>query len=138
MFSRCFSRWMNPVLNKTKDSRRAGRSAGRSRNHNFESLEARTLLSESASAQLSLVSVGGTEANPVYHYQIEVTDTGTTDIGTFWFAWVPGEDFLPTMPRKVSSPSGWSDVITGSNNSSDCSAIQWVSTSQPIAPGQSL
>ena len=39
-------------------------------------------MSESASAQLNLTSTTGTMANLVYHYDITVTDTGTTNIGT--------------------------------------------------------
>ena len=34
-----------------------------------------------------------------YRYTITLKDTGTTPIGTFWFAWVPGEDFLPSKPE---------------------------------------
>jgi len=103
-----------------------------------ESLENRTLLSESASAQIALTSTTGTAGSPVYHYQITVNDTGTTPIGTFWFGWVPGEDFLPSAPSAVQDPSGWTHTITGSNNSTDGSAIQWTASSNPIAAGQSL
>lgn len=104
----------------------------------IESLESRTLLSESATAQLSLVSTTGTQANPVYHYSITVNDTGTTNIGTFWFAWVPGADFLPTSPSAVSNPAGWTNTLTGTNNSTDGTAIEWVASSNAITPGHSL
>src|SRR4051812_29291860 len=82
----------------------------------FEPLESRTLLSESASAQLNLVSTTGTQANPVFHYDITVTDTGTTNIGTFWFSWVREVFFPPPVPTAVSSPAGWSASLTGSGN----------------------
>src|SRR4051794_24454875 len=104
----------------------------------FEPLESRTLLSESASAQLNLMSSTGTEANPVFRYDITVTDTGTTNIGTFWFSWVPEIDFLPSVPTAVSSPTGWSASITGSGNALDGSAIEWIAASNKITPGQSL
>lgn len=104
----------------------------------IESLEPRRLLSESATAQLSLVSTTGTQANPVYHYSITVNDTGTTNIGTFWFAWVPGADFLPTSPSAVSNPTGWTNTLTGTNNSTDGTAIEWVASSNAITPGHSL
>ncbi|HSV13615.1 MAG TPA: Ig-like domain-containing protein, partial [Tepidisphaeraceae bacterium] len=96
------------------------------------------LLSESASAQLQLVSTTGTQANPVFHYDITVTDTGTTNIGTFWFSWVPEENFLPTSPAAASSPAGWSATITGFGNSIDGAGIEWVATSNAITPGHSL
>lgn len=95
-------------------------------------------MSESASAQLSLVSTTGTQANPVYHYSITVNDTGTTNVGTFWFSWVPGADFLPSSPSAVSSPTGWTDTLTGTNDSSDGTAIEWVASSNAITAGHSL
>lgn len=104
----------------------------------IESLESRTMLSESASAQLTLVSTTGTVSTPVYNYAITVTDTGTTNIGTFWFGWVPGEDFLPSLPSAVSDPLSWGHTLTGSHNSSDGTAIEWVATSNKITPGNSL
>jgi hypothetical protein len=67
-----------------------------------------------------------------------LTDTGTTNIGTFWFAWVPGEDFLDSVPNTIVNPNGWTDNITGSGNASDGSAIQWVASSNAITPGDSL
>src|SRR5262249_34341570 len=108
----------------------------RNRKHhcNIESLESRTLLSESASAQLSLVSTSGS----TFNYSITVTNTGTTNIGTFWFSWVPDEDFLPSVPSNVANPTGWSSSITGTANSVDGSAIEWVATTNPITPGHSL
>ncbi|HEX4123192.1 MAG TPA: hypothetical protein VHY37_00590, partial [Tepidisphaeraceae bacterium] len=114
----------------------------------IESLESRLLMSESASAVLTLASTSGTPTAPVYNYAITLTNTGTTPIGTFWFAWVPGEDFLPTVPLSESSAAGWGNAsgtsstpaITGSGNSSDGSAIQWVaqSPSALLGAGQSL
>lgn len=111
----------------------------------IESLEARTLLSESATAQLALVSTTGTISNPVYNYDITLTNTGTTNIGSFWLAWIPGEDFLPSVPSSASSPTGWGNgststpTITGSGNSSDGSAIQWIAKNNALlAAGQSL
>ena len=74
----------------------------------IESLEPRTLLSVSASAQLALISTD-TGATPVYHYSVTVTDTGTTNVGTFWMGWIPGEDFLPSIPSSPPpTPAGWS------------------------------
>jgi hypothetical protein len=105
---------------------------------NIEPLEPRTLLSESASAEITLVSTTGTQANPVFNYAITVTDTGTTNLGTFWFSWLPDVDFLPSVPSNVTSPTGWGASITGTANATDGSAIEWVASSNPITPGHSL
>jgi hypothetical protein len=74
----------------------------------------------------------------VFHYDITVTDTGTTNIGTLWFAWIPGNDLLPSLPSVVSNPTGWGNMLTGSHNSADGTAIEWQATSNAITPGGSL
>ena len=66
-------------------------------------------------------------------YNLTLNNTGTTTIGTFWFAWVPGAGFLPDAATNVSSPAGWGDVLTNAGK-----AIQWTSTTSLLAPGQSL
>ena len=73
-----------------------------------------------------------------YRYTITLKDTGTTTIGTFWFSWIPGEDFMPVKPRSVALPAGWTDMITN-GGSNDGFAIQWTasSPSSDLQPGQS-
>lgn len=114
----------------------------------MEQLESRMMLSETAAAQLSLVSTTGTPSRPVFNYDITLTNTGTTNLGTLWFAWVPGEDLLPSVPVSARSPAGWGNAngisstpaITGTHDSFDGSGIQWVAQSPgaALAPGQSL
>jgi hypothetical protein len=60
-----------------------------------------------ATATISAVSNG-----PNFDYTISLTNIGTTDIGTFWFAWTPPGmpteyDFLPSEPFSISQPAGW-------------------------------
>ena len=73
-----------------------------------------------------------------YQYTITLKDTGTTTIGTFWFAWIPGADFMPVKPLSVALPAGWRDNITHAG-SKDGFAIQWIasSPSSDLHPGQS-
>ena len=68
-----------------------------------------------------------------YNYSLNLNNTGTTTIGTFWFAWVPGAGFMTATPSSISSPAGWSDLNTNAGH-----AIQWTSTSSLLAAGQSL
>src|ERR1700753_1111245 len=63
---------------------------------------------ERAAATLSFTQINTT----TYHYKITLNNTGTTNVGTFWFAWVPGEDFMPTSPTNISSPPSWTSQIT--------------------------
>jgi hypothetical protein len=75
----------------------------------------------------TLVSAG------VYQYDLTLKNTGSTTIGTYWFAWVPGAGFLSVSPTAVASPAGWSDVLTNAGD-----AIQWKTGSSLLAPGASL
>jgi len=68
----------------------------------------------------------------VYQYDLTLENTGTTTIGTYWFAWVPGAGFLSAAPTDVMSPAGWSDRLTNHG-----AAIQWTST-HLLAPGATL
>jgi hypothetical protein len=65
-----------------------------------------------------------------------LTNTGTTPIGTFWFAWFPGYDLLPHAPSLIKSPAGW----TGTNEPDfiGTASAQWVNTTTPLQPGQAL
>lgn len=91
------------------------------------------LASETASATLSPTSLDGGE----FQYNIALTNTSTdsSNIGTFWFAWVPGSDFMQVMPTSIKQPTGWGANITGLNNASDGNAIQWVASSNLLAAG---
>jgi hypothetical protein len=73
-----------------------------------------------------------------YHYDLSLSDTGTTNLGTFWFAWVPGKDFMPTSPLNIGTPAGWSSFVTG-GTPNDGFAIQWVAgIGSALTPGNTL
>ena len=81
-------------------------------------------MTENASATITPVQIDATH----WQYSITLNDTGTTPLGTFWFAWVPGEDFLATQPTATGHPTGWSAAITN-DGAGDGFAIQWVASS---------
>lgn len=68
----------------------------------------------------------------VFQYDLTLTNTGTTTIGTFWFSWIPGAGFMGVTPTNVMSPAGWAAMITNSGAS-----IQWTNPS-PLAMGGSV
>jgi hypothetical protein len=105
----------------------------------IESLEPRTLYSsaETATAQVALLSTTGTGSSTIFNYQITLSDTGSTPLGTFWFGWTPGRDFMNSTPTAVSDPTGWTDTITN-EGSGDGFAIQWVAGSNAVSVGHSL
>jgi hypothetical protein len=66
-----------------------------------------------------------------YHYTITITNTGTTTIGTFWFSWIPGADFLPSTPVSHATPANWTAlVLPGSPGTS----IRWVAGAAGLIP----
>ena len=87
-----------------------------------------------ASAVISLTSSGAEN-----HYSATLNNTGTTTIGTFWFAWVPGKDFLLTSPINIVSPTGWGSIVTNGGGS-DGYAIQWTAdaSADDLAAGSNL
>ncbi|MBL8991538.1 MAG: hypothetical protein JNJ48_08170 [Phycisphaerae bacterium] len=99
-----------------------------------------TLCSASA-ATAALVGSASLTANPLgggqFGYTATVSNTGTTTIGTFWFAWIPGQNYLPVLPTNITSPAGWTATIVGG---SGAASIRWAASSAAsfINPGASL
>ena len=117
-----------------------GREKRRSRARRFtglEYLEGRALM---ATINASGV-ISSTAAGADFNYTIALTNASSSNsgIGTFWYAWVPGEDFLATSPISVSPPAGWTDNITNMGPG-DGFAIQFLANSpaNDVQPGSSL
>jgi len=69
-----------------------------------------------------------------YRYAITLKDTGTTQIGAFWFAWTFSGNLLTSKPR-ASAPSGWTEQLQGGSEYS----IQWMAKSgHALKAGQSM
>ncbi len=81
-----------------------------------------TATTESATATFVAVLLSGGR----WQYTLTLKNTGTTTIGTFWIAWVPGQGYLPSLPTVTASPSGWTGVITDGPPPTDGYSIQWV------------
>ena len=77
----------------------------------------------------------------VYTYNVTVQDSAssTLPIGTYWFAWVPGKDFLTTPPASIVTPAGWTANVTH-GGATDGYAIQWIagSAAADVTAGNSL
>jgi len=93
----------------------------------------------------SLVASGAATAivdGTNFDYSIILTNSSasTVSLQTFWFGWVPGEDFLPHAPVSETSPSGWTVNAITHGGSNDGYAIRWEATSSASAltPGNSL
>jgi len=81
-----------------------------------------------ASGQVSGVAAGAGS----YNYTLTVSEGSgtTTPIASFWYAWIPGQFFLPSDPTSAAGPTGWTASIVANS-------IQFQSTSAgtDIAPG---
>jgi len=88
---------------------------------------------ETASSTISAKSVAGGK----FEYDLTLTNTGNTNLSTFWFAWVPGKDFLSVDPTAETSPAGWNlpNITNGGPN--DGFALQWIANT-PLAPGATI
>jgi len=104
-------------------------------------LGGRAYAQEQATGILNLQSVTGSGAGQRFTYSITLKDTGTTNIGTFWYAWLPPDnfyDFLKSTPTGETSPTGWTANLEGLKNGTDNNSIQWVNNSNVLTPGNSL
>src|SRR3954467_14080982 len=84
-------------------------------------------------------TISTSQATAPYTYSITLHNTGTTNIGSFWFAWNPsGYDFLATAPLSVTPPAGWTDTITNLYPGYDGYGLEFVAGSSLLAPGGTL
>ena len=76
-----------------------------------------------------------------YDYTITLHNTGTTDIGSLWFAWTdtPHDyDFLPSSPTVTMMPTGWTAPITHNAFPGDGYGIEFYNIfGANVAPGGS-
>jgi hypothetical protein len=91
---------------------------------------ARAAVLEDPSGTITTVSTG---VQNTYAMTFADAADATKPIGTVWFAWVPGEDFLPTSPIDETSPAGWQVNAITHAGSNDGYAIQWVASSAASA-----
>ena len=73
-----------------------------------EPLESRALLANIYPSGVISSTPDGSD----FQYTIALTNSSASDdsIGTFWFASVPGQDYLATNPISVTPPAGWTDA----------------------------
>ena len=86
---------------------------------------------------MASATISTNQTSAPFNYTVTLHNTGTTNIGTFWFGWVPGEDFLGTTPTNFVKPSGWSATLNG-GGASDGHSIEFVDSGTLLAPGGTL
>ena len=82
-------------------------------------------------------SLAFTQNGSLFTYDITLHNSGTTNLGTLWYAWIPGEDYLPIAPTATSSPTGW--TFTQTTSAGFGFGLRWrAPVAQELAPGASL
>jgi hypothetical protein len=111
-------------------------------NHRLALALAAGLAASAISAQAQVINASGTISgaslgNGSYNYTLTLNNlaTSTASIESLWYAWVPGQFYLPSSPSSVQVPAGWTDGIV---SSFDGSSIQFINSTTPLAPGHSV
>lgn len=87
---------------------------------------ARATVLEDPSGKISAAPSG---SNFTYSMTLKDASDATQPIGTFWFAWIPGQDYLATSPISETSPAGWTVDQLTHTGTGDGYAIRWVANS---------
>jgi hypothetical protein len=99
---------------------------------------------QSARAANSAVTIATNKINSTtWQYNLTLSDASAspTNIGTLWYAWIPGQDYLTTTPSSITTPAGWTnDLVVNGGGTTDGYSIRWVANSSAtdLLPGQSL
>ena len=80
-------------------------------------------------------SISFTQSAGVYTYDITLNNLGTTNVATLWYAWIPGQHYLPLAPTSTSGPAGWAIAVTHATGVGY--GIRWNTTTNALAAGSS-
>jgi hypothetical protein len=100
---------------------------------------ARAATAEVAAGTFMSTNLGGGE----WQYDMTLSNNSPvnnadTTIGTFWFSWAPGEQFMEAMPTDVQAPTNWKFQITETTPQGGF-GIQYVAMNNDfLTAGQSL
>lgn len=99
----------------------------------------------SSQAVTSSATIATSQINSTtWQYSLTLSDAGgpnLNSIGTFWYAWIPAQDYLTTSPFSIVTPTGWTnDLVVNGGGVSNGYSIRWVANSSAtyLLPGQSL
>jgi hypothetical protein len=75
-----------------------------------------------------------------YTYSIALQNTGTTGIGSFWFAWdqASNYNFLPSLPTNVQVPANWGLYNTSHVFSFEGYGLEFLDNGTALAPNATL
>ncbi|MGD0262158.1 MAG: PEP-CTERM sorting domain-containing protein [Verrucomicrobiota bacterium] len=76
-------------------------------------LVAGTAASVQAQGQIASGTISGSGSGP-YTYSLSFSDAAgaTSPVGSVWYAWTPGNFYLPGVPTSASAPAGWTATVS--------------------------
>ena len=87
-----------------------------------------------AQGEMASGTISSTGSGP-YVYSLTFSDGAgaSSPIGSVWYAWIPGQFFLPGTPTSASAPAGWTANVNGDS-------VQFIASSSAdyITAGHSL
>ncbi len=77
-------------------------------------LVAGTATSVHAQGQIASGTISGSGSGP-YTYNLSFSDAADSlsPVGSVWYAWIPGFEYLPGLPTSAAAPAGWTATISG-------------------------
>ena len=87
-----------------------------------------------AQGEIPSGTIGSSGSGP-FSYNLSFSNGAgaTAPIGTVWYAWIPGQFYLPGVPTSASAPVGWTATIIGNSVEYNASSAVY-----DISAGQSL
>jgi hypothetical protein len=75
-----------------------------------------SITSSRAQGEMASGTVSGVQSGSDYDYTVTLLNTSSSvTIDGFWYAWVPGEFYLPSTPASASAPAGWTASIVANS-----------------------
>lgn len=93
-------------------------------------LAASTVTAHAQGAVATISEVAG--AGGTFDYTINLQNTGSVDLNSFWYGWTLSGNNLPSNPSSPGNSLGWANIL-------DANSIMWQNTTSAsaLAPGQS-
>jgi hypothetical protein len=81
-------------------------------------------------AQTAVATISDVPSGGSFDYTIELQNTGTEALNSFWYGWTTSGNNLPSTPTDAGNLSAWANDVSGNS-------IMWINhTGTALGPGQ--
>jgi hypothetical protein len=93
------------------------------------------IIPQASGGEAATATITTSQTSAPFTYTISLHNSGTTNIGSFWYAWnATGYDFLATHPLSVTAPAGWSASVTNLGSGFDGYGIEFIDNGTLLPP----